>query len=318
MGDAYPHQSARAMLHVHNVLFPTDHTAWSETAFAHAAHLAQRHRATLHILTVSREESEGVLVTAPSLADAFQARLHDAAATAVGVEVVHADIGARSVEHGILDYAERIDADLVVMATHGRRGLDHAFIGSIAEAVVRRSECPVLTVRPTAERTEMVPARILVPLDFSAHARTALAHARELREGTSAELHLFHVQQMLPRYGFVDAPPEPAQLSDADREDTEHRLREIAAEVLGPATPPTTHVAPGLGNPALGVLEVAEQLRADLIVMASHGRSGIRRFLLGSVAEKVVQLAPCPVFTVKVFGKSTLPGVTARTSGEMA
>lgn len=306
------------MLQIQNILFPNDHTVWSEIAFAHAARLAQRHAAKLHILTVSVEGDDGVLVTAPpEEMDAFGKRLHDAAAAAVGFDLLHAELGARSVPRGILAYAKRIEADLVVMATHGRRGLDHAFIGSIAEAVVRQSDCPVLTVRPTAERTEAVPERILVPLDFSAHARTALAYARELRDGTQAELHLLHVHSMLPRFGFADAPPEPEHISDLDREALETKLRHIAAEVLGPSTPPTTHVVAGQGNPALGVLDTAERLRADLIVQASHGRSGIRRFMMGSVAEKVVQLAPCPVFTVKAFGKSVLPGVTARTRGEL-
>lgn len=311
--------SRTAMLHLQHVLFPTDRTAWSEVAFAHAARAARRHGATLHVLTVTvgMGHAESTLVTAPpGELDAFEARLHEAAAEGVGCEVVHADIAARSVTHGILDYAARVDADLVVMATHGWRGLDHAYIGSVAEAVVRRSSCPVLTVRPTAERAPTAPASILIPLDLSAHARTALAHARELRDETGAQLHLLHVVEMLPRYGFVDLPPEPAQLSDAEREAAEGRLREIAAEVLGPDAPPTMHVVPGMGNPALGVLEVAERLRADLIVLASHGRTGVRRFLMGSVAEKVVQLAPCPVFTVKAFGKSVLPGVAVRAAGE--
>jgi nucleotide-binding universal stress UspA family protein len=300
------------MLRIQQVLLPTDRTAWSEAVFAHAARYARDHGARLHVLTVSagRDEEEWEPVTAPPAdADAFTERLHEAAADAVGFEVVHADHAAPSVSRGILDYAERIDADLIVMATHGRRGVDHALIGSIAEAVVRRSPCPVLTARPTAEHTETSPRRVLVPVDLSVHARRALAYAREIVEGTGAEVHLVHVVQPYPNYGVVDTPPAEQSLTDAERQAAENELRGLVGEVMGDDMPVRLHVESVLGNPALPVLDLAERLDIDLLVLGSHGRSGIRRFWLGSVTEKVVQLAPCPVFTVKVFGKSLLPTV---------
>ena len=303
------------MLRIQQVLLPTDRTAWSETVFAHAARYARDHGATLHVLTVStgRDAEEWEPVTAPPAdADAFTNRLHEAAADAVGFDVVHADHTAPSVSRGILDYAERIDADLIVMATHGRRGVDHALIGSIAEAVVRRSPCPVLTVRPTAEHTETSPHRVLVPVDLSVHARRALAYAREIVEGTQAEVHLVHVVQSYPNYGAVDAPPAAESLTDAERQAAEDELRGLVGEVVGDDLPVSLHVEAVLGNPALVVLDLAERLDIDLMVLGSHGRSGIRRFWLGSVTEKVVQLAPCPVFTVKVFGKSLLPSVSVQ------
>jgi nucleotide-binding universal stress UspA family protein len=298
------------MLRIQHILFPTDRSAWSEVVFAHAARIAQRHGATLHVLTVTvgAGGEEGTLVTAPSgVSDGFAARLHKAAADAVGFDVVHASLTAPSVPRGVLDYTKNVDADLIVMATHGRRGVDHALIGSIAEAVVRRAPCPVLTVRPTAEHTETGTQRILVPVDLSVHARRALAHAHEIAEESGAEIHLLHVAQSFPDYGSVEAPPGSETLSEAERRELETALAEIAGEVLGDDRPVTLHVEAGLGNPAVLVLDLAERLDADLIVLGSHGRSGIRRFWLGSVTEKVVQLAPCPVFTVKVFGKSLLP-----------
>lgn len=315
------HLAFAAMLRIQHVLLPTDRSAWSEVVFAHAARLAQRHGATLHILTVSvgGSEDNGTLVTtSPDESDDFAARLHEAAADAVGFEVVHASLAAPSVPRGIIDYAERVDADLVVMATHGRRGVDHALIGSIAEAVVRRAACPVLTVRPTAEHTETSPQRILVPIDLSVHARSALAHAREIAEDSGAEVHLLHVVQSFPDYGTAEIPPVTETLSETERREVEAALREIAGEVLGDDLPVTLHVDEALGNPALLVLDLAERLNADLIVLGSHGRSGIRRFWLGSVTEKVVQLAPCPVFTVKVFGKSLLPSVVTEADGSQA
>lgn len=296
------------MLQIKRVLFPTDRTAWSKSVFEHALYYASRHGARLHVLTVMWGEPDPALhALPPDASDAFRTSLHEAA-RAAGVDLAEAQRRAFSPDTGILDYAEEIDADLVVMATHGLRGLRHAFIGSVAESVVRRAECPVLTVHPDEPYTGVEATRILVPLDFSVHARKALAHARELRGVTGAELHLLHVVPTFPSYGIIDAPEVPHPLPEAERSDAERTLREVAAEVLGPGSPPTFHVEGGMGNPALDVLNVAEELDADLIVMATHGRTGVRRFFLGSVAEKVVQLAPCPVLAVKAFGKSLLPG----------
>ena len=298
------------MLQIRNVLFPTDRTAWSKSVFEHAVFYAGRHDARLHALTVTWSEADETPATTPNSDDAFRTGLRDIAAAA-GVELVEAEVQVFSPDTGILDYAAEIDADLIAMATHGRRGLSHAFIGSIAESIVRRAACPVLTVRPSAPYHAVGAKRILVPLDFSVHARKALAHARELQRITGAELHLLHVLQTLPAYGIVDAPPEPHPLSESERMAAVDSLREIAAEVLGMSLAPAMHVVGGMGNPALDVLDAAERIDADLIVMATHGRTGVRRFFLGSVAEKVVQLAPCPVFTVKAFEKSLLPSVDA-------
>ena len=300
------------MLKIRNVLFPTDRTAWSKSVFEHAVFYAGQHDARLHVLTVTWGKADEMLATTPPEDDdAFRAGLREIA-SAAGVELVETEVQVFSPDTGILDYAAEIDADLIVMATHGRRGLSHAFIGSVAESVVRRAACPVVTARPSAPYHDVAAKRILVPLDFSAYARRALAHARELQQITGAELHLIHVLQTLPAYGILDAPVEPEMLSETERVAAESALREIAAEVLGTSIPSTLHVVGGMGNPALDVLDAAERVDADLIVMATHGRTGVRRFFLGSVAEKVVQLAPCPVFTVKAFEKSLLPGDEAR------
>ena len=302
------------MLSIEAVVFPTDRTAHAERAFAHAVRFARDCDAALHVLNVDvgQDPTGAPVLSEPSDLDAFSARLHSAAAESVGVRVVHATMPARSVQRGILDYAEQANADLVVLATHGREGLEHALIGSVAEGVVRRAHCPVVTVRPAPTAAPTAPRSVLVPIDFSAHSRTALAYAREVARPVGAALHLLHVHEVLPRYGLVDVPPEPPPMSGEMQESLHAALRAVAAEVLGPETPPTTHVASGLGNAAVGVLDEAERLSVDLIVQASHGRTGPRRFFAGSVAERVVQLAPCPVLTVKAFGKSLLPGAGAR------
>ncbi|MDX1439594.1 MAG: universal stress protein, partial [Rubricoccaceae bacterium] len=153
-----------------NILIPTDGSARAEYAFGQAAFYAGRYAARLHVLHVDTAEAmeAGVLVRVPpSNPGGFRARLHEAAAESIGVEIVQADLLAKSPEEGILDYARGHDIDLIVMATHGRRGLDHALLGSVAEGVARRAACSVLTINPTAENTGEDVENIIAPVDFS-------------------------------------------------------------------------------------------------------------------------------------------------------
>ncbi|MEM1268645.1 MAG: universal stress protein [Bacteroidota bacterium] len=300
------------MLNIRSILVPNDYSPQAQAALRHAAWYAKRHKATVHLLTVSTlfEDLYPVLADEEraSKLHPFEDTLSEVSAKGNAFRFVEAERKADQIDKGILKYAEEINADLIVMATHGRQGLDHLLIGSVAESVVRRADCPVLTVRSSAKYAEPAPKRILVPLDFSAHARKALAHARELRDNRRAELNLLHIVQHMPAYGVIDVPPEPPDLAEKRENAALKGMREIAAEILDPNDDPTFHVLAVHGNPAIRILEAAKDLDADLIVMASHGRTGIRRFVLGSVAEKIVQLAPCPVFTVKAFGQSLLPG----------
>jgi nucleotide-binding universal stress UspA family protein len=312
------------MLTLRHVLLPTDRSAWAESVFAHAAFFAGRHGATLHVLNVTSAGGArpGALVeTPPRGGGDFRARLHRAAAEAVGLDVVHAELWASSAEEGILDYVETHGVDLVVMATHGRTGFEHLVLGSVAEAVVRRAPCAVLTVRPTAPHAEVEVRRILAPVDLSPGSRRQVAHAKGLAALFRAELHLLHVLPMgvpIP-HGDVYGRPEPP--SAAEVAEAREALRRLHADADGPEGPEgpegpvTLHVEPeerGLDwafggrsdatPPAAEILAKAEHLDADLLVMGSHGRTGFKRLFLGSVAEEIVRKAPCPVFVVKPSG----------------
>ncbi len=293
------------MLKIRNVLLPTDGSAWAERTFAHAAYFAGQHGARLHILNVSitRGEMVGTLVTnPPAEVNGFRKELHEAAAESIGVEIVQADLMAKSVEDGIIEYAKNHDIDLVLMATHGRSGIDHVMMGSTSEMVVRLASCPVLTVCPTADHSDVEVGRIIVPVDFSEHAWLATAHAKELARIFKATVHLVHVMEVLPSVGFADYPPV---LPDEEMQaDTRQALRDLYKESEGPGGPVEYHVE--IGHPVTETLGAAKKLDADLMVISTHGRTGLSRMLMGSVAEKMVQKAPCPVFVVKAFGRSLL------------
>jgi nucleotide-binding universal stress UspA family protein len=139
--------------------------------------------------------------------------------------------------------------------------------------------------------------KILVPTDFSDLSQQALEFALSLADRFRAKLYLMHVWE-LPMTGSL-LPPEPYPESVLTEEQTagEKHLTKVANELKASGF----DVEPVFvfGKPYMEIVKAATDFDVDLIVLASHGRSGVSHLLLGSVAEKVVRLAPCPVFTVK-------------------
>jgi nucleotide-binding universal stress UspA family protein len=139
--------------------------------------------------------------------------------------------------------------------------------------------------------------RILVPTDFSAPSKQAIAYAFELAQTLGATLVLLHVIEELPSYiGFL--PPEETR---KDLEDLAGRARLDLAQVAPQAQDGKIEVTcqAVVGAPAPKIIEVAQEMKADMIVIATHGRTGFRHFVMGSVAEHVVRIALCPVLTIR-------------------
>lgn len=148
---------------------------------------------------------------------------------------------------------------------------------------------------------------VLVPVDFSEHCTQALAHARALAQAHESELHLLHVVEETVFPSFYKMGEQVMYGETAS-------LRERAAEALsdcmeepGPklAADVAFHVEEG--HPGEEIVRYAEEQDTDLIVISTHGMTGVERVLMGSVAQKVVRESPCPVFVVKAKGKSLLP-----------
>jgi nucleotide-binding universal stress UspA family protein len=303
------------MLKVRGILYPTDFSTCAEHAFSHALHLAETFGADLHLLhaLVLHEADPGNAAhRLPSMEHLYEAleqhaESQMASATAEhgdrGFEIVRAQVRSISAAGAVLDYASENDLDLVVMGTHGRRGLRRLLLGSVAEEVVRLAPCPVLTV---PERTDDARAgkleRILVPVDFSEYARLALGYAVQLTSLYEAEIHLLHVvdEVVYPDF-YPPVLPSGGSIDDELREQSLDRLRALLQDVSGQDAQAEVHVCSGRAAPAIA--EFAAEREADLIVIASHGLTGLSHMLLGSVSEQVVRRAPCPVFTVKSFGK---------------
>ena len=300
------------MLSIERILFPTDFSEGAARAFPQAAVLAHAHDADLCILSVVgrylhtyQETKQCHPMTDEELADMMNG-------LPFGIEdlsVVQVQVEGSVASDRIIEAAGERSIDLIVMGTHGRTGLNRMLMGSVAESVVRSAPCPVLTINdgPTDEPPSTRISRILVPIDFSEGARLALDHARELALTYGARIDLFHVIEEIvypSTYGI-----EPVELPTGEViENVENALADLAREEIG-----IEHVVvearTGYAPAAIG--SYADETNADLVVIATHGRSGLDRLLMGSVTENVVRRARQPVFVVKPDAKSLVSSVTS-------
>jgi len=214
------------------------------------------------------------------------------------LNIKHEIVRGYSAPSAILGYINQHEFDLVVIGTHGRSGLEHFLIGSVAEKVVRYAPCPVLTIAQGATIKEQF-KNILLPFDFSEHTMQALRTALELAQLNQAQLELFYVidedvHPALYSWGMksvLDIVPDIKAKAEA-------RMDEILKELKTPAevTVKKTVVA---GVPHKEISRYAEEGDFDLIIMASHGLVGLDRFLLGSTTERIIRSVHRPILTLK-------------------
>lgn len=217
-----------------------------------------------------------------------------AKARMVGTDVEAVALAAQNTSHGICDHANKTDADLIVVGTHGRTGMAHLMLGSVAERVIRHAPCSVLAVRPTVDPASF-PRHVLVATDFSACSEAALTDAAMLARNFESRVTLLHV--------FRDAPGSlPGKKKEGYRRlsDVENQLHEALDSMRQTHFEARAHVDLVVSTtPALAIAQYAQRHDVDLVVMGTHGRTGLRRMLIGSVAEKTTRIAPCPVWTAR-------------------
>jgi len=297
------------MIELDQILCPVDLSDPSRHALAYALMLARWYESNLTVLEVIQSPSPPTPFSAMPVAMLTQTdreeltrelcRFVGAAGTeGASVATVLAD---GQVVHEILQQTRALPADLVVMGTHGRSGVERLLLGSVTERVLRKAACPVLTVPPrSAEAPEQpTPFRhILCPVDFSPASLNALRYGVSLAEESGGRLVLLHV---------LDWPldwPEPAG-TGPDLHAHRRRLEEEARHELHVAIPdearnwctPTEIV--GVGKPYDVILTTARDCGADLIVMGVHGRHVMELHVFGSTTDHVIREATCPVLTIR-------------------
>lgn len=204
----------------------------------------------------------------------------------------------------IVDVADAMRADLVAMATHGRTGLKHLLMGSVAAEVLRTLSVPLLLVRPQHDLPATVhlaaPRTIVVSLDGSAFAEQALAEAQVLAANSDASLVLAAAMPISSSMDTAAAGVVPGWVTP-DTLGEQERLSQYLVQLKERLTLEGLRVDARLfvGSPPEVILQVSEEKHADLIVMATHGRAGLGRLFLGSVASEVLHTTNRPVLLVR-------------------
>jgi nucleotide-binding universal stress UspA family protein len=293
------------------ILVPLDGSDFAEQALPRAAALAAHHGAELLLaqaldlhsprlgvdpLAVAQVESPG------SLREAVEAYLRTQVRAASGM-------GAPSVRFQVLDgppvdaIAAAVDAeavDLVVLTTHGRGALRRLLLGGVAHGLLHVLGVPLLLVRPGDEPPSATGFRnVLLPVDNTGFSEKALATAGRLTEGMHPVMTVMSVVPAFPLTGFEGQVGVAAGVYEGMTEQ-ELRAREVYVGQVASGLRTRGHqVVRGrveLGGSIAGtILEVAEELEADLIAMATHGRQGARGLMLGSVADQIIRGAGCAV-----------------------
>jgi nucleotide-binding universal stress UspA family protein len=199
----------------------------------------------------------------------------------------------------ILDWAESARVDLIAMATHGRTGPQRWVYGSVAAKVLTGTHLPVLLVRASATPRTLVPIkRILVPLDGSELAERALLPARHLATAFDAEILLLRVREF-PRFAVdsVAAGMYTSAVEEAILAAAEDYLAQAASRLQTQGVRVRWETQLGLVTER--ILETAQEHAVNLIVMSTHGRSGLERWVMGSEAERVLSSSQVPVLLVR-------------------
>jgi nucleotide-binding universal stress UspA family protein len=323
---------------IEQILCPIDFSSISDRALQHAAALAQRHSSKLlvmHVVPLApmpfapppsppaaglpamelplAEEDQADLLH--SMLEQLERRAEPLRSIGLTVETLVREGG---IVRTVLQEAERLPIDLIVMGSHGISGFERLVMGAVTEKVLRKAACPILSVGPPAAEADQVAtqpvrfARVLCPIDFSEPSIRALEYARSIADA-SADLVLLYVREKVV-YPFL-----PLKRTFGDDE-----IDDAMRQQLGKLLPPnvrdscTPRVAVRHGRPHEEIRDQAQEMAADVIVLGVHGRSLLERFVFGSVTSQVVRSASCPVLTVRATTRTPARVEHAATSGASA
>ena len=296
------------MTPIRQILCPVDLSDCSRRALEHAAALARAGQGNLTVLHVYSMLAAADVV--PTLDDVSVREVDPdlltrdleafvlpvAAGLSLGLRLRRAD----DVRRAIVDEADTVGADLLVIGSHGRSGFERLLLGSTAERVVRKSTCPVLVVPPqSAPPYDGRFRQIVCGIDFSAASLQAFRHAIQTVAANGADVTLVHAIEMPPELHDrqIVAAYDVEAIRAAAELGTRSRLEAIIAGNDSAHVRVKATVVEGRAH--LEVLKIASARNADLVVLGTHGRSAIDRYVFGSNTDGVLRGAPCPVLTVR-------------------
>lgn len=295
------------MIAIRTILCPIDFSEYSRRALDHAVTIARWYESTITALHVCPIVPVAAYAAREQLMAEVTRFVEAENAPGVPIEIM---IGEGDVANEILRQANALGADLLVIGTHGRSGFDRLVLGSATEKVLRKADCPVLSVpRRVPDAVPAAPTlfkRILCPVDFSDCSLNALHYAMSLAQEADARLTVLHAMV----YHLEEEAPEMYETLIADRHlsvpEFRSRCEEHSRERLAAAVPDAVRAycivetMLATGKPYREILRVAGEQQADLIVMGVQGRGAADLMFFGSTTQHVVRQATCPVLTLRV------------------
>ena len=288
------------------ILVPTDGSEGAEAAARHGLNLATAFDSQIHLLSVvdERSYSSALADLDPTIGEQREVFEQQATEAVDRLEELVSGPSVTchtAVEHGIphegiQSYVAEHDIDLVSMGTHGRTGLDRLLLGSVTERVVRTSDVPVLTTRHEPDDRSSYD-RILIPTDGSESATAAIDHGIAIADRFDATVHALSVVDVNAVAGAYDAGPGIPHLLDSLEEGCEQAVAAVEDECENRDVDIVTDVVQG--TPYRAIREYVDDEGIDLITMGTHGRTGLERYLIGSVTKRTVRTSDVPVLTVR-------------------
>jgi len=313
-----PVSSYQLEFKIERILVPLDFSPASMEALDYAVSVAKQFRAVIHLVHVCPPDEASSVPGAGHLllqsAEAIEllneelTGIHRKRVEPFRPENCHVRSGRPY--QAIINLAREIDADLIVLSTRGYSGLKHLLLGSTAERVVRGAPCPVLIARKRKQKSKAADKTftvrtILVPVDFSSCSLAGVEYAAFMAKKLYATLRLFHAMYPYTNYVIADrAGARVSGLADAVEEATRIEMDALKQMDFLRGLPVQTEIR--AGHAIDEICNAASQPDVDVIVTSTHGRSGFKHALIGSVAEHVVRYADCAVMVVPSHSHSEI------------
>jgi nucleotide-binding universal stress UspA family protein len=283
------------------ILVPLDGSPFAEHALPAAIAIARRTGAALELITVDRAPVSWVVPEVPIVMDEvlpvqdgqrYLEELHERMPADIPVRLT--TLNGRATPF-LVRHITTTEPAMVVMSTHGRGGFSRLWLGSVADGVARQSPAPILMVKPPPTEVDLSAVRrfprVLIPLDGSVAGEEILDQTLVTFGVEDVEYTLMRVISPLAVDHQWEADTPPVRRTETHPESllraAADRMRARGAKVVE-----RLEVA---DMPATAIVDVAEEIEARAIAMTTHARRGMSRFLMGSIADKVLRTAPCPV-----------------------
>jgi nucleotide-binding universal stress UspA family protein len=281
------------------ILFPTDGSEPAESALQYALQIAAEHEATIHVLNIVDTSHDSLSGMQDDVDDTLEQDgteiVNEAAqrATEHGIDVVSEVLHGDPYE-AIVEYSTQSGNELIVMPTHGRRGLQRFLLGSVTERVINTADVPVIAVNPGTQPLTYPCQELLVPTDGSRGSELALSEGIALANATGATLHLLHVVET----GSLG----PDARSLVKEEELATRADEIIADAIETAEAATVdRIASEIefGVPSREIRNYIDTHEIDFAILGTHGTTDFSRYMMGGVSAKIVRTSPVPVMWVR-------------------